>query len=280
MGRDVERLLDRRAEGAVGDLVLSLFPGIGLLDRAFEEEGFCVVRGPDLLWGGDVRRFHPPAGKFDGVIGGPPCQVFSRLRFVNPKAGQKHGNMIPEFERVVSEAMPTWFVMENVPEAPGPDLPGLYVVDSVLVRDVHVGGETNRLRRFSFGTALFPRYSAARKLQVECLALWTPTPEPAVVATGGMRPVPVTMIRDGKGGHKRKKGALANYGYNSKAAIARMCELQGLPADFLAETPFTLEAKGKAIGNGVPLPMGRAIARAVKRALGIAEPFAPEGSAP
>jgi hypothetical protein len=26
--------------------VLSLFPGIGLLDMAFEEEGFCVVRGP------------------------------------------------------------------------------------------------------------------------------------------------------------------------------------------------------------------------------------------
>ena len=33
-------------------LVLSLFPGIGLLDMAFEAEGFCVVRGPDLLWGG------------------------------------------------------------------------------------------------------------------------------------------------------------------------------------------------------------------------------------
>ena len=53
------------------DLVLSLFPGIGLLDMAFEEEGFCVVRGPDLLWGGDIRRFHPPAGRFEGVIGGP-----------------------------------------------------------------------------------------------------------------------------------------------------------------------------------------------------------------
>ena len=37
-------------------LVLSLFPGIGLLDMAFEEEGFTVVRGPDLLWGGDATR--------------------------------------------------------------------------------------------------------------------------------------------------------------------------------------------------------------------------------
>ena len=39
-------------------LVLSLFPGIGLMDRAFEEEGFCVVRGPDLLWGGNIKTFH------------------------------------------------------------------------------------------------------------------------------------------------------------------------------------------------------------------------------
>lgn len=30
-------------------LVLSLFPGIGLLDRGFEDLGFCVVRGPDLI---------------------------------------------------------------------------------------------------------------------------------------------------------------------------------------------------------------------------------------
>lgn len=40
-------------------LVLSLFPGIGLLDMAFELEGNCVVRGPDVLWGGDIRTFHP-----------------------------------------------------------------------------------------------------------------------------------------------------------------------------------------------------------------------------
>ncbi len=58
-------------------LVLSLFPGIGLLDMAFEQEGYCVVRGPDVLWGGDIRNFHPPAGVFEGVIGGPPCQAHS-----------------------------------------------------------------------------------------------------------------------------------------------------------------------------------------------------------
>src|ERR1700730_15174371 len=44
--------------------VLSLFPGIGLLDRAFEEMGSCVMRGPDLLWGGAIQTFHPTLGYF------------------------------------------------------------------------------------------------------------------------------------------------------------------------------------------------------------------------
>jgi DNA (cytosine-5)-methyltransferase 1 len=68
-------------------LVLSLFPGIGLLDMAFEEAGFCVVRGPDVLFGGDIRRFHPLPGRFDGVIGGPPCQWFSRLAHMVRQSG-------------------------------------------------------------------------------------------------------------------------------------------------------------------------------------------------
>jgi site-specific DNA-cytosine methylase len=39
-----------------------------------------------------------------------------------------------------------------------------------------------------------------------------------------------------------------------------------LPGDFLSLAPFTTEAKRHAIGNGVPLPMGRAIAKAVREA--------------
>jgi len=82
-------------------LVLSIFPGIDILGRAFEEQGYCVVRGPDKLWGGDIKLFHPPEGVFEGVIGGPPCQEFSALRHVNKDKPAKWGNLIPEFERVV-----------------------------------------------------------------------------------------------------------------------------------------------------------------------------------
>lgn len=53
-------------------------------------------------------------------------------------------------------------------------------------------------------------------------------------------------------------------------SVAEAAELQGLPADFLADKdcPLTEHGKRKVIGNGVPLPMGRAVAKAVKRALG------------
>ena len=230
-------------------LVLSLFPGIGLLDMAFEEEGFCVVRGPDLLWGGDVRRFHPPAGKFDGVIGGPPCQIHSTMAALNPNAG-RHGDMIPEFCRVVGEAGPAWFVMENVPGAPGPAVPG-YGVTSRLLNNRWLGERQSRKRRFSLGVA-----GPARPFHIETAALEHAEWEPAVLAGHG----PAV--------HTRERG-IANRPW------PEMAHLQGLSAEWIermgVETPFTVHGFKRVIGNGVPLPMGRAVARAVKAALTCSE---------
>lgn len=47
------------------------------------------MRGPDLLWGGDIHTFHPTHGYFQGIIGGPPCQAFSRLRYFVEYNGYK-----------------------------------------------------------------------------------------------------------------------------------------------------------------------------------------------
>ena len=58
-------------------VALSLFTGAGLLDRAFEFHGWCVVSAGDVLWGRDVRNFTPARHVFNGVFGGPPCQDFS-----------------------------------------------------------------------------------------------------------------------------------------------------------------------------------------------------------
>jgi DNA (cytosine-5)-methyltransferase 1 len=231
-------------------LVLSLFPGIGLLDMAFEEEGFCVVRGPDLLWGGDIHKFHPPPGKFDGVIGGPPCQAFSRLRHMVEANGYELApNLIPEFERVVAEAEPQWFVMENVPAAPLPIVRGYYST-SRMVTDVHLGGATTRQRRITFGF-----HDPAYSFHIEGLALHAIEAEPAVTSS----PVP-TPVRQVKG------GALKSTAGRPSRSFAEACRLQGLPNDF--DLPgFTMTAKHQAVGNGVPLAMGRAVARAVKAAM-------------
>ena len=236
-------------------LVLSLFPGIGLLDMAFEEEGFCVVRGPDLLWGGDVRRFHPPAGRFEGIIGGPPCKRWSRLAHMVVANGYGLAeDLIPEYCRVVAGAGPAWFLMENVPAAPLPEVPG-YVVHSSEVRDDWFGGLTIRKRRFSFGTAEGQRLP----LRPEQRTTWEPA---HAVLAGNSRPVPVQGLKGGK----RKRTAELNRGSTAATRFEEAKRLSGLPPD-LDLPPFTASAKCEAVGNGVPLRMGRAVARAVKRAM-------------
>lgn len=226
-----------------GELVLSLFPGIGLLDHAFELEGFCVVRGPDVLWGGDVRRFHPPAGRINGVIGGPPCQPFSALVHMVRQNGYepRHANLIPEFERVVTEAQPDWFLTEEAEAAPLPVVDG-YIVRDTILNNRWIGGEQNRRRRFSLGTrngaALLPEVVLFEDM------LWSPA---VTASTGG-----------GRINRKKKPNDL-------KESL----RLQGLPETFLDEAPFTASGKIRVVGNGVPIPMGRAIARAVRRAFGL-----------
>jgi DNA (cytosine-5)-methyltransferase 1 len=241
-------------------LVLSLFPGIGLLDMAFEEEGFCVVRGPDLLWGGDIKRFHPPAGRFDGVIGGPPCQAFSRLRHLVEHNGYKvAANLIPEFERVVGESVARWFLMENVPAAPEPSVPG-YTRTSRTFNNRWTGAAQHRMRRFTFGSR---DHVQLFDLAPEDALLESATWEPAVLASGGQRGEPVAI-----GGSGKRKVKAKHLGYKTRTYAAAAAAAQGLPTDFDLP-PFTTAGKIKAIGNGVPLPMGRAVARAVKRALGL-----------
>jgi len=275
----------------MSQLVLSLFPGIGLLDMAFEQEGFCVVRGPDVLWGGDIRRFHPPAGKFDGVIGGPPCQMFSRLAHMVRHNGYepKFGNLVPEFERVVIEANPTWFVMEEVPVAPRPNVDGFHNHEFTLNNRQCIDGDgraavQNRVRAITFGhrgvrrilmieTALFHNrdyeYAACGGSSGSSLgaAGWDGGADKKTT-----RKNPGVIVK--LGGSKKPKGTLNKcVGSNVKSenSFARLCRLQGLPDGFLSDSPLTVAGKCKAVGNGVPLPMGRAIAKAVKEAITIQE---------
>lgn len=214
------------------ELVLSLFPGIGLLDRAFEEEGFCVVRGPDLLWGGDIARFHPTAGRFDGVIGGPPCSAFSSAANVARAAGKAvASDLIPEFARVVTEAAPAWWLMENVPTAPPP----FPEARAFRLDNRWVGGIQHRIRTFWTNLPLAVEVDLFEPLE--------------------RRPTACTSVWQDR----------RQYGATTRDHLRQFVRDQGLPDDY--ELPaFTVRAAVRAVVSGVPLPLGRAIARAVVRA--------------
>jgi DNA (cytosine-5)-methyltransferase 1 len=211
------------------NLVLSLFPGVGLLDRGFEDAGFCVVRGPDKIWGGDIRKFSPARHIFGGVIGGPPCQNFSRA---NRKKDFAAGMLlVNEFIRVVCDAAPEWFLMENVPGSPtvtGPFLAAGFHVQHFYLDASHVGSEQRRSRKFHFG------FKSGRELVFKRDA----------AACDGAASQP-TCLASKSGGRSWKD----------------FVRLQGLPDDF--DLPFTLENKFRAVGNGVPYPLALALAQAI-----------------
>lgn len=129
------------------ELVLSIFPGIDLLGMAFEEHGACVVRGPDLITGGDIRQFHPPSEVFTGVIGGPPCQDFSAL---NRRPTGYSSDMLAEAIRVIEEARPDWFLLENVVRMPPFTIEGYEVQRFPL--DLSWFTLSSRRRDFVFGS--------------------------------------------------------------------------------------------------------------------------------
>lgn len=210
-------------------LVLSVFPGIDLLGMAFEQCGFHVFRGPDPIYGSKIETFTPPAGVFEGIIGGSPCQDFSRARRSAPTG--EGLRLLDEYLRVVVQASPDWFLHENVPGVPTIAVIG-YRMQRLNVRDIECGGRQRRLRTFQFGS----RDGSKLRLH-RC-----DTPPAGHI-------VPAAMATEGERKERR--------------AWPDFCELQGLPRTF--ELPgMTTAAKYRAVGNGVPLTMGRVMAIAVQ----------------
>jgi DNA (cytosine-5)-methyltransferase 1 len=224
-------------------LILSLFPGIGLLDRAFEAEGFTVVRGPDHLWGGEVRSFQVPPGKFDGIIGGPPCQVMSTASAI---VGTSEIDLIPEFVRIVRAARPGFVVMEGVRGSIGnPAIPPEWF--HCVLKDSDCGGHTMRTRAFHTWPMI-------------------------IMEPGGRAPgefshsVMASTYKRGSssGKYVKEKGFLGG-----DLTVEEYARLQGAPEvgaalqKYKAGRAFSVHV----LGNGVPLAMGRYVARGVRLAL-------------
>lgn len=211
---------------AQSQLVLSLFHCADLFGRGFDEEGFCVVRAAEIELGFDVKDLHLPANKFDGIIAGTPCQDFSKARRSKPTGNGLR--MIREFRRVVTEAQPKWFLLENVPTVPNVVIENYYVQRFDLNAN-ECGLKQNRLRHFQFGSKENLQLHLERFERVSHF-------EPCCLASEG----------------KQK----------NRRSFSDFCELQGLPRDFKLPL-LSLTQNYKVVGNGVPINMARIIAKAI-----------------
>lgn len=209
--------------------VISVFPGLDGLGKGFELEGFFVVRGPDKILAGDIADFHVPSGMFDGVIGGPPCQEFSGA---NRTPQLENGMaMLSQFQRIVEEAKPTWWLMENVARVPDLVIPG-YSWQRIPLRANEFGLSQSRLRHIQFGHRDNMVLNVPRGITV-------PAVDPCCMATEGKK----TNRRDWE----------------------RFCNNQGF--DILNLDSFSIAGRYRLVGNAVPLPMARALALGIKNLL-------------
>lgn len=239
-------------------LVLSLFPGVDLLGLAFEQEGFCVVQGPEWMFGRDVRDFHVPHGKFDLVIGGPPCQSHSSALEMSPTRSSEHVDLIPEFVRIVRESGARAVVMENVTNVMhrGHDaIPPEWT--PTQINDWNCGGITSRTR--AFWTWPMTIMSAPKRPQDRTGVQGVDYPWPLVMASTyrrGAHSHPSNVAKGFLGGDF----PLPFYGDLMGADIvrARLAEVGGAKARQMII---------HMLGNGVPLAMGRHVARQVKHAM-------------
>lgn len=140
--------------------------------------------------------------------------------------------MLAEFARVVVEAEPEWWLLENVARVPSvTELPGhsfAHLGHSYIIQrlDINLAWfcDSTRLRHIQFGSKSGRLLNVTRR-----------------VVTGDL-----------------PGAALAS----DDRPFRELCQLQGLPESFDIP-PFLMSEKKKAVGNGVPLPMGRALAQAV-----------------
>ena len=214
----------------MSSLILSLFCGIDLLGQGFQEQGFCVVQAGDIILGKDIRNFHGIPSRFDGIIGGSPCQDFSRARRTPPTG---YGlQMLEEFKRVVTECQPEWFLLENVPNVPSIQL-DTYHMQRFYLNANECGSTQNRHRFFQFGSKSGIVLNIARH------------PKPPISS-------PCAMASEGN--------------KTTRRTWKDFCELQGITEPFDLPDLTKLGAY-KVVGNAVNLHVSRTIAAAIAKAI-------------
>jgi DNA (cytosine-5)-methyltransferase 1 len=112
--------------------VLDLFCGAGGFSEGFRRNGFEIVRAIDNwvpavrtfslnhamtdVMEADIREIHPEGiGRFDVIIGGPPCNEFSYANKGGSGDCRKGMLLVAAFLNCVAIIRPKFWLMENVP---------------------------------------------------------------------------------------------------------------------------------------------------------------------
>ena len=199
-----ELLMPKKQENA---LVLDLFAGCGGLSLGFEAAGFKTLgfeMVPEAvntynhnLKGMCYNQFlevgfnYPEIDKIDVVIGGPPCQPFSR--FGNQKGIEDARDGFPVFIDAVRRIQPKVFVFENVANILGrhkwyldlivQELSNIgYYVDYKVLNAVNYGVPQKRERLICVGHRAafrFPAIDIRKRTVEEAIGdtMFTPNPE-------------------------------------------------------------------------------------------------------
>lgn len=147
--------------------VLSICTGAGLWDKAFIEAGHDVIPGCEIM---EHKRkmyrafcqdknhvvedicempfYTRMMKRFDGIIGGIPCQSRSKLRAIREP---KFGDLLPYVKQILSNCDWNWFLFENVAPL---DIPG---AKTVRLNAANFGKpHQSRSRWFTFSPNLEP----------------------------------------------------------------------------------------------------------------------------
>jgi len=235
--------------------VIDLFCGAGGFSEGFRQAGHEIILGVDLdedalatheanhqqteHWLEDARRI-AALPKADVVIGSPPCVPFSRG---NPKRNLDIVLCL-EFLRLALTAHPSFFVLENVPDA-GEVLP----IKGVVVNAVEFGVPQRRIRWFG---GMFPPPRRTRS-----------GPRPSVQDALGRRVD--ARLRNGFEQRVRSKKpaptVVAHWAKRGSAvpfSVDDLKALMGFPPEYRFLGSRTSQVRQ--IGNAVPPPVAKAFA--------------------
>jgi len=141
--------------------------------------------------------------------------------------------MLSELGRLITEAKPSWFLVENVPGVPTLQFDG-YTNQRFNMFASDFGLTHKRNRSFQFGSRTGDRLTIPRGTQSQYRSHSLPRLKPTPLAS--------------KIGNRN---------------FAEFCEMMGLPRKFTLPG-LSRRAQFRVVGNGVPLPMAAAVAVAIR----------------